>query len=409
MAYPRIFLLAGLACCPLAAQTTGDNGSHDPSRMIESGGKVYIYSTGGGMKSSRDGLAWTTGPAPTWNRSHLAGNEGIWAPDIFQMGGKFYLYGSMWSSPTKSSALVLLTSPTVDPAAPGYGWTDQGVVVAGPSGVTHSCIDPAPLLDQEGNPWVVWGGGYPFPDAATSIWLTRLDKTTGLPLASDSAYRPPHQPGYSLKKGHKEGPYIHFHAGYYYLWWQTGGCCSGTSSTYTMHVARSATITGPYTGDRVFYASQRDLGINGPGHMGIFKCGQEERFTYHYYPTARSVIGVNRLTWGGDGWPIAGPQVTTPLQLPCSPTGAGPGRPAPEAKLRIRRGSRGYEVFLPGAGPVSLEILDPAARVRRRLPASGGWIRIPAGMLAPGVNIVRAGQGGTETTALIQYGGSLQP
>lgn len=147
----------------------GDNGSHDLSRMIESEGKVYIYSTGGGGKSSPDGLAWTN---------------------------------------------------------------------------------------------------------------------------------------------------VHFHGGFYYLWWQTGSCCSGTASTYTMHVARSAAITGPYTGDRRFFASNSSLGINGPGHMGIYACGGVERFTYHYYPTSRSVVGENTLTCGNDGWPVAGPRVTTPSPCP---------------------------------------------------------------------------------------------
>jgi hypothetical protein len=48
---------------PARAATSGQNGTHDPSRMIESDGKLYVYSTGGGSKSSPDGLVWTNGPA----------------------------------------------------------------------------------------------------------------------------------------------------------------------------------------------------------------------------------------------------------------------------------------------------------------------------------------------------------
>jgi arabinan endo-1,5-alpha-L-arabinosidase len=318
-------LLACIALCSLApvasAATTGDNGSHDPSRMIACEGKVYIYSTGGGAKSSSDGLNWQNAGSPSWNRNLLANNQGIWAPDGLFLNGKYLLYGSMWND-SKASALVLLTSPTLNPDSPNYKWTDAGVVVAGPSGVTHSVIDPAPVLDTDGSLYVVWGGGYPFATTANSIFLTRMDSNTGLALTTDAGYKPPDQPGYVLEQGHKEGPYIHPHAGNYFLFYQTGGCCSGTASTYTIHVARATSIKGPYSGDRTFYASTGN--VHGPGHMGVYsQCG-EERFTYHFYPDNGSIIGENELVWGADGWPTVGAEATTPLKI-CDATAGGVG------------------------------------------------------------------------------------
>lgn len=316
-------LLAGLAAwlLPLAAgaATSGNNGSHDPSRMIACDKKVYIYSTGGGGKQSSDGLNWQDIKAPPWNRS-LANNQGIWAPDLLFLNGKYLLYGSMWND-SKASRITLLSSPTLNPDAPNYAWKDEGTVIEGPAGVTHSVIDPAPVLDKDGNLYVVWGGGYPFANEADSIFLTRLDNATGLALTTDPGYKPPASPGYALMKGHKEGPYIHYRDNYYYLFWQTGGCCSGASSTYTIHVARAADIKGPYTGDRTFYASKGS--IHGPGHMGIYTdCGMQ-RFTYHYYPdTGNSVIGHNELVWGADGWPSVGLEATTAIKI-CDSTGAG--------------------------------------------------------------------------------------
>lgn len=326
---------------PALAAVTGEVGSHDPSRMIESDGRVYIYSTGGGAKSSADGLAWKSEVTPTWNRS-LANNQGIWAPDGIFVDGQYFLYGSMWND-SKASAIVLLTSPTLNPASAKYKWTDRGVVVPGPAGVTHSVIDPAPLLDQDGKLWVVWGGGYPFKDDADSIFLTPLDRSTGLALTSDPSYQPPNSPGYALKQGHKEGPYIHFHGGNYYLFYQTGGCCSGADSTYLMHVARSQKVTGPYTGDQNFYASK--TGIHGPGHMGVYSACGFERFTYHYYPdTGNSVIGENELVWGADGWPTVGPASTTPLKL-CGSAGgdgsAGAGGTSAAGGAGMSAGGRG--------------------------------------------------------------------
>jgi hypothetical protein len=78
-----------------------------------------------------------------------------------------------------------MSATTLNPDSPSYVWKDEGTVVEGPAGVTHSVIDPAPVLDAEGDLYVVWGGGYPFANEADSIFLTRLDNATGLALTTD--------------------------------------------------------------------------------------------------------------------------------------------------------------------------------------------------------------------------------
>ena len=313
------FIVSGRSA---GAATTGANGTHDPSRIIEANGKFYVYSTGGGTMVSTDGLAWKTGTAPAWNQALLANNEGIWAPDGIYVNGQYLLFYAMYSA-NKAGAIGLITSPTLDPSSSSYKWTDHGVVVSSPAGSTFSTIDPCPILDTQGNLWLSWGGGYPFSTSANSIWVTRLDNATGLPLTSDPAYKPPASPGYPIEQGHKEGSYLYYHGGYHFVWYQTGSCCSGASSTYEMHVARAQSISGPYSGDRVFLASHD--AIHGPGQIGIYdQCGAS-RFTYHYYPdTGGSVLGENELTWGSDGWPVAGAESTTPLTA-CDQTGTGGG------------------------------------------------------------------------------------
>ena len=114
---------------------------------------------------------------------------------------------------------------------------------------------------------------------------------------------------------------MHYRNGYYYLFWNEGSCCAGTASTYTIWVARSqGSITGPYSGNRIFYAGGGN--IHGPGHIGIYSACGVERFTYHYYPTATSILGENELTWSSDNWPVVGAVSTTPLK-PCGNTGQG--------------------------------------------------------------------------------------
>jgi hypothetical protein len=290
--------------------------------MLESEGRVYVYSTGGGAKSSADGLVWRAEPSPPWALT-LPNNQGLWAPDGIFLNGQFYLYGAMWSA-AKASAVTLMTSPTLDPSSPNYKWIDRGVAISGPVGVTHSVIDAAPVLDASGKLWLVWGGGYPFPTNVDSIFVTRLDNQTGLPLTTDPGWNPPASPGYPIAQGHKEGPYIHYHGGFYYLFYQTGSCCSGAASTYTIHVARASAINGPYGGDQTFYASTG--GIHGPGHIGIYAACGFERFTYHYYPdTGGSILGENELLWTANGWPAVGPASTTPLKLCGSDSAGGAG------------------------------------------------------------------------------------
>jgi arabinan endo-1,5-alpha-L-arabinosidase len=301
---------------PAQAATSGANGTHDPSRMIESEGKLYIFSTGGSGKSSPDGLVWTNGDRlfpsgfPQWVGDLLSDTQGVWAPDVIYLNDQYYVYYSVAARSTKACAIGLITSPTLNPSSANYKWTDRGLVVANAASDTYCSIDPAPILDNDNKLWVVWGGGYTNASTAQSIWLTRVDNVTGLPSSADTA-----KPGHPLELGHKEGAYLHFHSGFYYLFWQTGGCCSGAASTYAVTMARSQSITGPFSGDRGFYKSHDS--VHGPGHMGIYHACGVERFTYHYYPdTGGSVLGENELTWGNDGWPVAGPESTTPIK-PC--------------------------------------------------------------------------------------------
>lgn len=296
---------------------TGSIGTHDPSRMIESNGKYFVYSTGRGipMKYSTDKLKWTSGPSvfpnglPAWTRTAVPDNDGydVWAPDIFYVNGLYHLYYSVSSWYGKKSAIGLVTSPTLDPNSSSYKWTDRGAVIAtSTSTQTYTAIDAAPILDANGNPWLLFGSGYTVSWSTPSLMLIQLDKNTGKRITSNS-------PVYGLANGHLEGSYLHYRNGYYYMFYNDGSCCSGTSSTYKIHMLRSKTITGPYL-DKSGNANgsnnlfmQSSNGLYGPGHMGILSKNGNDYFTYHYYNSSGSpVLGQGRLIWGSDGWPKPG-------------------------------------------------------------------------------------------------------
>jgi arabinan endo-1,5-alpha-L-arabinosidase len=321
------FAVAGILAASGSARavTTGANGTHDPGRMAEYDGKLYIWSTGGGGMVSSDGLAWTEGTrlgfAP-WVSTFAPLNQGMWAPDEIFFNGQYFLFYSVCtqnSDAKGSCGIGLYTTPVLDPSAAGYQLTDRGMVIGSKDADPYSCFDPGPVVDTSGNLWLTWGGG---------AWLTRLDNTTGQVSAENTV-----TPGVHLLPSIRgEGTYIHYQAPYYYLFWNTGGCCDGIASTYTIHIARSTSITGPYMGAngvaagaggaQVFYESNGD--IHGPGQIGFDTVCGTEVFTYHYYPNNMSILGVNTVTWGSDGWPVAGPQITAALK-PCGGAGANGG------------------------------------------------------------------------------------
>lgn len=295
-----------------AITITGSIGSHDPSRMIKDGNKYYVYSTGYDIpsKTSTDRIHWTDGKAVlpstgtfAWARKAVPGNDGhnIWAPDIIYNNGLFYLYYAIAGN-KYYTAIGLVTSPTLNPSASNYKWTDRGEVIGTNTSNRYSAIDPAPYFDASGNMWLSFGSGYIFKATEPQIFEIKLNKSNG--LRADNVV-------HAVSNGHEEASYVYHHGSYYYLFWNTGGCCSGTSSTYLIHVARSTSVTGPYVGSsgatnssNTFLASHGS--VHGPGQVGILDEGGISYYTYHYYnASGQPVLGEGVLGWSSSGWPVA--------------------------------------------------------------------------------------------------------
>jgi beta-xylosidase len=288
-----------------ALNVPDDLGCHDPSRIINDNGAYYFYYTSddiAGWYTTDDGNSWKQTPVifpngiPAEVHDACPTNDGhdVWAPDVIWNPNTnlFYVYYAVadWNDDTRS-AIGLVTSPTLDPS--NAKWTDRGVVIAKtPTDNTYNAIDPGPFFDSDGNMWLTLGSGYA-STSSTAINVVALDKNTG--LRSNSAT-------HVIQSCSCEASYVQPHDGYYYLFWNTGGCCSGASSTYTIHVARSTSVTGPYSGTRTFDSSTADM--HGPGQIGILSQDGVDYFSYHYYPNSGgSVLGFSTLTWGSDGWP----------------------------------------------------------------------------------------------------------
>jgi arabinan endo-1,5-alpha-L-arabinosidase len=287
--------------------------THDPSTIVKCKDEYWLFSTGRGVASrrSKDLAEWRAGPRvfsspPAWTAEAVPGNRGyFWAPDVIHLADRYLLYYSVSRWGSKTSAIGLASSRTLDPADPSYHWTDEGIVIQSGDGEDFNAIDPAVTQDLDGNLWLAFGSFW------SGIKLIQLDPATGKRIVPDS-------PIYSLAYHESiEAPFICRHEGYYYLFVNWGLCCRGVNSTYNIRIGRSADITGPYFdkdgidmlaggGSLLLETQGRFIG---PGHAGIFSQGDEHWLSYHYYDGSRggrATLAVRPLRWNSDGWPHLG-------------------------------------------------------------------------------------------------------
>ena len=296
---------------PLALQ--GNTFIHDPSTVIKEGDQYYVFGTGWGImsKSSLDLIHWkhlapVYSAPPAWTQTAVPEFEGhFWAPDIIYVDGKFLLYYAVSTWGKQVSAIGMATSPTLDPSAPNYKWTDHGMVIASTNGSDYNTIDPSVMLDDDGKLWLAFGSYW------HGIYLTQLDPQTGLRAQGQGVY--PVAWNHSI-----EASCLTRHDKFYYLFVNWGTCCQGTNSTYEVRMGRATQVTGPYYdrngkdledggGSKFLVSTGRFIG---PGHIGILKDGNTIWFSYHYYDAAtsgRSRLAVGKLGWTTDEWPVPVP------------------------------------------------------------------------------------------------------
>jgi arabinan endo-1,5-alpha-L-arabinosidase len=209
------------------------------------------------------------------------------------------------------SVIGLATNTTLDQAASGYKWVDDGLVVESNATGTSddwNAIDPNLTFDAAGNPWLVFGSFW------SGIKLRRIDPATGKLSPADTTL-------YSLAArggtGAIEAASIVAHHGYYYLFVSFDTCCQGVNSTYRTMVGRATSITGPYTdpmggamlggnAEQLLATSGRYIG---PGGGTAFRDGECYYYVYHYYDGQASgapTLEMRPIDWTADDWPSLG-------------------------------------------------------------------------------------------------------
>jgi arabinan endo-1,5-alpha-L-arabinosidase len=338
---PVLCILLSITAWDLTAQSW-PAGIHDPSHIVECDSTYWIFGTGEGIYSiySKDLISWQSGPTPftktgypDWIKTYVSAFEGtFWAPDIIYMNHQYYLYYSCSEWGTMTSTIGCVTNKTLNPYDPDYEWVDMGFlgIWSYQPGLALNAIDPSLMRGPDGKIWMVYGS---FNEQG--LVVTEIDSITGKPKTYAG-----NLPGTSIanswtgsRYGEGEGASMFYRDGYYYLFYNKGGCCAGIASTYYIVMGRSTNPRGPFydkegkpmrcihqqSGGTVVLKHDDSRGTDdryfGPGHFGLFSENGVDYVTFHYYdpngyypnPAVNNqggpTLGLAKLVWEEDGWP----------------------------------------------------------------------------------------------------------
>jgi len=300
---------------------TGNLPVHDPV-LIRQDSTYFLFATGRGINvwSSADRLNWKKEPPVfdtlPWGVQTVPGFKNhIWAPDIYQANGQYYLYYSVSAFGKNTSCIGVATNTTLNRNDPAFKWTDHGKLIQSvPGRDMWNAIDPNLAFDQQGVPWLTFGSFWngikmvKLNNDLVSLsspekWLTVASRTRS-PRLNDSL------PGDAAI----EAPFIWRHEDYYYLFVSFDYCCRGEKSNYKVMVGRSASITGPYIdqagvpllqgGGTLVAEGNKDW--HGTGHNAVIHDQGRDWLVFHGYDAkdkGRSKLRIEKISWR-DGWPV---------------------------------------------------------------------------------------------------------
>lgn len=233
---------------------------------------------------------------PSWKQG------GIWAPDVTEVDGKFWMYYafSIWADPNPGIGLAVSDRPEGP-------FMDLGKVFDSKEIGVENSIDPF-FIEENGVNYLFWG-------SFNGIYAVKLSDDGRHPVGNKV----------KVAYNHLEAVYIHKRNGFYYLFGSEGSCCEGASSTYRERVGRSTNLLGPYmdkNGNNIAWGSYGELilhgndgqnGFAGPGHNSEIFTDDDgtDWILYHAMlkSNARLSNGTNRrslmldkITWVDD-WP----------------------------------------------------------------------------------------------------------
>lgn len=287
-----------------AKTVTGTVPSHDPSTIVKSGVNYYVFTTGDNipMTYSTNLINWSWGTSvftstPSWIANYVPGfTKTFWAPDVAWFNNRWNMYYSCSTFGSGTSAIGLVTAPSISQSA-GTKWTDRGRVVSSSSSSDVNAIDASILVDGS-NVYMAYGSWH------AGIGVVQITPSTGMPIGTRKIVAGGNAASWEAPCLIKEGSY-------YYMFVNRGSCCQGVNSTYYIVVGRSTSPFGPFTdkngvkltagGGTTVLAKQGNY--IGPGHLS--RITGTQKGAVHYYDGADNgnpKLEIVYFTWS-NGWP----------------------------------------------------------------------------------------------------------
>ena len=326
-------LLALVVSMPAAAQhhlrhtdfQTDTPMVHDPVMAFEDS-TYHLFCTGLGIQhiTSKDRKTWTVKAEPVmsvipkWTMDSVPGLRlHVWAPDVIKYHGKWWMAYSCSTFGKNGSTIGLLSNRSLSFPV----WEDEGCIVTSQEKRDNwNAIDPNFVIDDNDQPWLVWGSFW------DGIQLARLDSTMHIAKGEkphtiarryDPNYKYPEPNPTSKYAGTNaiEAPFIFKHDGWYYLFVSWDYCCRGAKSNYRVAVGRSKTVAGPYLdregknmllgGGTLFLEGDKKT-FEAAGHCAVYHMDGQDIFICHGYSILHegaSILIQRPVKWTADGWP----------------------------------------------------------------------------------------------------------
>ena len=285
------------ACAPAGAANPVVPGDHPDPSILRTANGWYATSTSDDwlpafpVLRSRDLVHWSRAGSVLSARPRWARND-FWAPELVRRDGRVLAY---YAALAKNGRRCVAGASADRIAGP---YRDHGPIVCSRTGE----IDPLPVTDEQGSPWLIWKRDGNSRGRHTPILAAPLapgEMSLAAPpreLFRDSA---------EWERNNVEAPALLRHGGFVYLLYSAGHCC-GRKCAYATGVARAPTLLGPWEKRR--RPILRGGGqVRCPGHVGVTSARHgAPLLAYHAYvrgdPSNRQMF-LSRLRFDIRGWP----------------------------------------------------------------------------------------------------------
>jgi len=279
------------------------------------GNRIQIWKTGK-MSKLRDVNATTVFTAPASG----ANSRDIWAPELFFIQNKWYIYYTASNGNDREHRLWVLENSNPDPTQ-GI-WTDKGKLTTQPGDLWS--ID-ATLFQHQDSLYMIWSGR-PFAEGETDLTQKLYISKMGDPVTLTGPTVEISSPQYEWERrgfGVNEGPEIlQSPDGKIHLIYSASYCGDDRYALGLMTLKAGSDPLNAGNWEKKtapVFTGLASSNAYGAGHNSFFKSrdGKEDWIIYHANAvegqgcgSARSVR-MQKFTWTADGFPVFGEPVPT--------------------------------------------------------------------------------------------------